>query len=117
MKKIIKKAICICAIVVGVSTVAPVTAFAQTDATTEGDTSNLARAIIAQPNAEVTADGVRLRKTPSATGTIVELMYTGETVCVDITKTTTSGGIRWYYVTRIMDGTCGWVSSQYIELW
>ena len=117
MKKIIKKAICICAIVVGVSTVAPVTAFAQTDVTTEGDTSNSARAILTQPNAEVTADGVRLRKTPSTTGTIVELMYTGETVYVETAKTTTSGGIRWFYVTRIMDGTCGWVSSQYIELW
>ena len=117
MKKIIKKAMCICAVVVGVSTVAPVTAFAQTDVTTEGDTSNLAIATLTQPNAEVTADGVRLRKTPSATGTILELMYTGENVYVDVTKTTTSGGIRWYYVTRIMDGTCGWVSSQYIDLW
>ena len=117
MKKIIKKAICICAVVVGVSTVAPVTAFAQTDATTEGDASNSVRAIIAQPNGEVTADGVRLRKTPSTTATIVELMYTGETVYVETAKTTTSGGIRWYYVTRIMDGTCGWVSSQYIDLW
>ena len=117
MKKIIKKAICICAVVVGVSTVAPVTAFAQTDVTTEGDTSNLARAIIEQPNGEVTADGVRLRKTPTATGTVLELMYTGETVYVETAKTTTSGGIRWYYVTRIMDGTCGWVSSKYIELW
>ena len=117
MKKIIKKVICICAVVVGVSTVAPVTAFAQTDVTTEGDTSNSARAILTQPNAEVTADGVRLRKTPSTTGTILKLMYYGETVNVNLSKTTTSGGIKWYYVTRTMDGTSGWVSSQYIELW
>ena len=117
MKKIIKKAICICAIVVGVSTVAPVTAFAQTDATTEGDASNSVRAIIAQPNGEVTADGLRLRKTPTTTGTVLKLMYTGETVYVDTTKTTTSEGVKWFYVTRIMDGTSGWVSSQYIELW
>ncbi len=117
MKKIIKKVICICAVVVGVSTVAPVTAFAQTDATTQQDASNSTRAVIVVPNAEVTGDGVRLRKTPSTTGTILKLMYYGETVNVNLSKTTTSGGIKWYYVIRVKDGTCGWVSSQYIELW
>ena len=117
MKKIIKKVICICALAVGVSTMVPVTTFAQTDATTQQDASNSTRAVIVVPNAEVTGDGVRLRNAPSTTGTILKLMYYGETVNVNLSKTTTSGGIKWYYVTRTMDGTSGWVSSKYIELW
>lgn len=117
MKKIIKKAICICALAVGVSTMVPVTTFAQTDATTQQDASNSTKAVLVMPNAEVTGDGVRLRNAPSTSGTVLKLMYYGETVWVDLSKTTTSGGIRWYYVVRIMDGTAGWASSQYIELW
>lgn len=117
MKNVIKKVMCICAVVVGISTVAPVTAFAQTDVATQGDASNSTRATVVIPNGEVTGDGVRLRKTPSTSGTVLELMYSGETVFVDKSKATTSGGTKWYYVTRILDGTEGWVSSQYISIW
>lgn len=111
-----KKVICICAVVVGICTVVPVTTFAQEDVTTSEDNSDLmVAAVIA--NGEVTGDGVRLRSTPSTSGTVLELMYTGEKVHVDTTKITTSGGTKWYYVTRIKNGNSGWVSSAYIELW
>lgn len=59
----------------------------------------------------VVADGVKLRKTASSSGTVLELMYYGEVVKVDIGKSTTN----WYYLTRSKTGTKGYASKDYIE--
>lgn len=66
-------------------------------------------------NASVMGDGVRLRKSPSKTATILELMYKGEPVLINYTKSSKSKG--WYYVKRIKTGTWGWVDKNYILEW
>lgn len=112
MRNAMKKIICICVAIVGVSVFAPVcTTYAQANDVSEVDTS---KARIVGAYAQVTADGVRLRKTASTSGTILELMYAGETVRVDWVKTNASGKSGWLYVIRTRTGTSGWVSSQYI---
>ncbi len=58
----------------------------------------------------VTGDGVRLRSDPSASGAILEKMYTGEYVMVR----KENGG--WYNVQRLKTGTVGWVSKTYIVI-
>ncbi len=59
---------------------------------------------------EVTGDGVKLRRTASSTGTVLELMYYGETVYIDPSKSKTN----WYYLTRAKTGTKGYASTKYI---
>lgn len=112
MKNKMKKIICICVAVVGISVFTPVcTAHAQAGDVNTSVGSMSARIIA---DATVIADGVRLRKTASTSGTILELMYAGERVRVDWLKTNTSGKSGWLYVFRTRTGTSGWVSSQYI---
>ena len=53
-------------------------------------------------------DGVRLRSGPSTSATILELMYSGESVAV------LSLGNTWSYVRRIKTGTYGYCKTQYI---
>ncbi len=67
-------------------------------------------------NASVTGDGVRLRKSPSKSATILELMYKGESVLINYTKSGKGKGV-WYYVKRMKTGTWGWVSTKYIWEW
>ena len=68
MRNAMKKIICICVAIVGVSVFAPVcTTYAQANDVSEVDTS---KARIVGAYAQVTADGVRLRKTASTSGTI-----------------------------------------------
>lgn len=64
-------------------------------------------------NAHVVGDGVRLRKNPSTSATILELMYRGETVLINYTQ---SKG-TWFYVKRMKTGTWGWVKKSYIFEW
>ena len=64
---------------------------------------------MAAQNGEVTENGVRLRKKPSTSGTVLELMYKGEGVYVEYTTSTTVSG--WYYLKRLKTGTWGWASS------
>ena len=56
----------------------------------------------------VIADGVRLRSYPSSNATILELMYSGESIQV-ITL-----GNTWSHVKRILTGTKGYCKTQYI---
>lgn len=67
------------------------------------------------PNAVVTGDGVRLRNSPSSSGTVLEVMYSGEYVYVDYSMTATYGNGQWCYVKRASTSTYGWVSAQYIQ--
>ncbi len=60
----------------------------------------------------VIADGVRLRATATASGTVKELMYYGETVIVN--SFTVNDGISWYQVKRVNTGTNGWACADYI---
>lgn len=59
---------------------------------------------------EVIGDGVKLRRTASSTGTVLELMYYGEIVRIDPAKIKND----WYYVTRVKTGTKGYASKKYI---
>lgn len=61
----------------------------------------------------VNADGVRLRQVPD-TGTILELMYSGERVYVDKEMTEASGAA--YYLKRAKTGTIGYGDFHYIDL-
>ena len=66
-------------------------------------------------NASVAGDGIRLRKSPSKSATILELMYRGEPVLINYTKS--SGKGSWFYVKRMKTGTWGWAYRQYIWEW
>lgn len=70
----------------------------------------------ADGNASVTGDGVRLRKKPSKSAAILELMYKGEPVLINYTKSSKGKG-TWYYVKRMKTGTWGWVCRKYIWEW
>lgn len=61
----------------------------------------------------VTGDGVRLRTVPD-TGTVLELMYSGERVYVDKEMTEESGAA--YYLKRAKTGTVGYGDFHYIRL-
>lgn len=112
MRNLMKKIICICVAIVGISMFAPVcTAYAQTSEV--GETTDSMTRIVGS-NGKVIADGVRLRKTASTSGTILELMYAGEYVYIDWATTNASGKSGWLCVIRKNTGTSGWVSSQYI---
>lgn len=66
-------------------------------------------------NASIEGNGVRLRKKPSTSATILELMYLGEPVLVNFDKS--RGHVSWYYIKRMKTGTWGWVKRQYIYPW
>ena len=56
----------------------------------------------------VIADGVRLRSAPSSNATILELMYTGESIRI------ISLGNTWSHVKRMLTGTKGYCKTEYI---
>ena len=60
----------------------------------------------------IVEDGVRLRKGPSTSATILELMYVGELVYIDLSTSASVSG--WYYVQRGKTGTWGWAKADYI---
>ncbi len=59
----------------------------------------------------VTGDGVRLRANPNTSSTILELMYWGDEVLIDLENST----MTFYYVKRVSTGTCGYVSRDYVS--
>lgn len=65
-------------------------------------------------NGEVDGDGVRLRAKASSTATVLELMYDGESVAIDLGNSVNKNGKLWYYLKRIKTGTWGYANSDYI---
>lgn len=68
-------------------------------------------------NGNIVGEGVRLRKLPKKTATILELMSNKETVCINYTKSASESNGNWYYVKRVRTGTWGWVNHQYLCHW
>lgn len=63
----------------------------------------------------ITGDGVRLRKAPKSTATVLELMSKNETVLVDYAASSAgSSSGKWFYVKRVKTGTWGWVNADYL---
>ncbi len=60
----------------------------------------------------INADGVRLRATPSSSGTILGLLYKGTSV--EVGSSIVADGIVWRSVIVISTGQGGWVADQYI---
>lgn len=124
MKKNLKKMLCLvtvlCLSVMTVPNLSIKTEAAETDKETE---ANAVSARIVIPEEEVFAtvtraaadgwvvgSGVRLRKKPSSSSTVLELMYDGEYVSIFYYDSTP----KWYAVERIKTGTYGYVSKDYI---
>lgn len=61
----------------------------------------------------VNGDGVRLRKAP-VDGTILELMYKGESIIMD-PGVIDHDHAAWVYVKREKTGTIGWMEWSYFE--
>lgn len=61
----------------------------------------------------INADGVRLRATPSLSGTVLTLLYTGDIVTVHYTEPVYADGYEWKNVSYNNYG--GWVASIYID--
>ncbi len=68
-------------------------------------------------NGNVIGNGVRLRKLPKKTATVLELLYNREYVCINYTKSAQQSSGDWYYVKRVKTGTWGWISNQYLTQW
>lgn len=80
--------------------------------TSDGEISMTAGLYSANPNGYVVGDGVRLRKGPSLTSTVLELMDKGEVVSINVDKSQLSKG--YFYVKRLKTGTRGYASTKYI---
>ncbi len=78
--------------------------------TSDGEISTTAELYSASLNGNV--DGVRLRKGPSLTSTVLELMDKGEVVSINVDKSQLSKG--YFYVKRLKTGTRGYASTKYI---
>lgn len=63
--------------------------------------------------AKIVGDGVRLRNAP-VNGTILELMYNGETIWIDPSVYDPNYS-AWIYVKRECTGTKGWMEWSYFE--
>ena len=77
---------------------------------------SLAKVTTHTANGEIINNGVRLRKSPSTSATILELMYDGELIWIDWSAYG-SAGLNWHRVQRIKTGTYGWVSKSYVYHW
>lgn len=88
----------------------------ETADSSETDGDGLVVAVVQMPMTrglgDVVQDGVRLRKGPSTSATILELMYVGEMVYIDVATSSSVSG--WYYVQRAKTGTWGWAKADYI---
>ena len=62
----------------------------------------------------IVGNGVRLRKKPNKTATILELMYDGEEVYVYPQISAEDGNGKWTYIRRYKTDTTGWVSNDCI---
>lgn len=60
----------------------------------------------------VVADGVNLRKEPNTSSTILEKMYWGEEVLIDLDNST----MTFYAIKRVKTGTYGYASRDYIQI-
>ena len=78
----------------------------------DGEISTTAELYSASLNGYVVGDGVRLRKGPSLTSTVLELMDKGEVVSINVDKSQLSKG--YFYVKRLKTGTRGYASTKYI---
>lgn len=124
MRDFIKKMILVAAVVVLVGIAVP--GFSVKSEAADGGAGNTGvMAQIVVPEEEVFAavtysassgivigSGVRLRKQPSTTATILELMDVGEYVNISYGKSTTN----WYYLKRLKTGTYGYASKTYIAI-
>ena len=68
-------------------------------------TINLTQTYAIGENGNIKGDGARLRKRPKKTATVLELMYNGEHVCINYTKSASESNGDWYYVKRVKTGT------------
>lgn len=62
-------------------------------------------------NAKVDGEGVRLRKKPSSSAAVLELMYSGEYVYIDYSVSYA----KWFYLKRTKTGTWGYTNKSYID--
>lgn len=103
---------------VGAVELPEVQSISQTEVPTSGESEDggLVLGVVQKPMTrgmgDVMEDGVRLRKGPSTSATILELMYFGETVYIDLTTSASVPG--WYYLQRSKTGTWGWAKAEYI---
>lgn len=122
MRRLLKKGICMVTVLALVGLVVPLSSVKIKAAETVADTERvLAKVVVpeeevfsavtrAAANGLVDGSGVRLRKKPSSSATILELMNSGEYVNIDRIKSTAN----WYYLQRLKTGTFGYASKQYI---
>jgi len=69
------------------------------------------------PSFQVVEDGVRFRATPSLNGTILGLLYQGETLGGNydsIANTVYADGYYWIYLYRYNTNQYGWVTTNYL---
>ena len=63
-------------------------------------------------NGTVVGDGGNLRKEPNTSSTILEKMYWGEQVLIDLDNST----MTFYAIKRVKTGTSGYASRQYVQI-
>lgn len=66
---------------------------------------------------EINADGVRVRSTPSTSGTTLGLLYKGDVVELGDGGPYYGSGYTWYYVTSLRTGVSGYVVTSYVTVY
>ncbi len=77
------------------------------------DSLNVEENIELKVRAEITGNGVRIRKTASTSATVLGLLYKGDVVTVHRLFTNSSG--NWAYITS-SKGIVGYISATYVAL-
>ena len=78
----------------------------------EDENHNYVAPVAYSEDGTVTADGVNLRKEPNTSSTILEKMYWGEQVIIDLDNST----MTFYAIKRVKTGTRGYASKDYIQI-
>lgn len=63
----------------------------------------------------ITGDGVRLRSSPGLSGTILGVLYIGDSIALPTVATRTVDGIEWRYIESDRLGINGWVANMYVK--
>lgn len=68
--------------------------------------------------AKITGDGVRIRKTPSYSGTVLGMLYKGDKVKVDVVRTAypvINGSMTTWYYCKTESGIVGYIYGSYVQ--
>ncbi|MDE6253674.1 MAG: SH3 domain-containing protein [Lachnospiraceae bacterium] len=110
MKKFIKKAVSL--LMAGAMVIVPVSMSVQAEEV--NNDTEIVNAVSQKEygNATIKGDGVRIRKSPDTSSTVVGLLYKGDRVQ---TVYQAYGSGRWWYYCKTQSGLEGYIATEYLD--